>query len=310
LNFYRKWVIKNALENTDINISSSSTLNQPSSEDLVVEIASRKRREKVQCFCDKCNRRLVDLRTKRAHEKKSGLSTKTHPQGEPNPITPDETHSNIVSQDEPNPPIISQGEEHSPIDLTETPVEHVVIEHSTLTNPDNNEQEFLFLPRKKRAKTGPAIRIVEEVDEASDNDASSNEYMTDDEICDDESLQKSDESNDKTYSDNDEFKNIFEDYSHPTFDQTGTSDIPQEEPFIWILIWIMKFRSKYKLPNTATESLIKFMKIVIKECGESRNRSKYDSLPQSWHMMKQSLGLKEDRFVCFAACQECHKLYK
>src|SRR5437764_15496768 len=40
----------------------------------------------------------------------------------------------------------------------------------------------------------------------------------------------------------------------------------KEDRFTWILIWIMKFRSNYNLPNTATEALIKFVKILLKDC--------------------------------------------
>ena len=51
------------------------------------------------------------------------------------------------------------------------------------------------------------------------------------------------------------------------------------DPSIWILIWIMKFRSNFNLPDTATEALIKFVKILLEDCG----CSKYESFPKSLH---------------------------
>jgi hypothetical protein len=49
----------------EYNTPSSSTSNQ-----LSTEITTRKTRAKVQCFCSKCNGKLVDPRTKVVHEAK------------------------------------------------------------------------------------------------------------------------------------------------------------------------------------------------------------------------------------------------
>ena len=66
----------------------------------------------------------------------------------------------------------------------------------------------------------------------------------------------------------------------------------------------MKFRSNYNLPNTATEALIKFVKILLKDCGNLN----YELFPNSLYKAIKSLGLV-DQFTSFAACQKCHKLY-
>jgi hypothetical protein len=70
-------------------------------------------------------------------------------------------------------------------------------------------------------------------------------------------------------------------------------------------MWIMKFRSNFKLPDTATEALIKFVKIILEEC----EGSKYESFPKFLYLARQTLGLI-DQFMQLAACQKCHKLYK
>ena len=66
----------------------------------------------------------------------------------------------------------------------------------------------------------------------------------------------------------------------------------------------MKFRSSYNIPNTAIDNLIKFIKIVLKECKSIDHELFLTSL----YMLRKSLGLI-DRFTQFAACQKCHKLY-
>ena len=58
---------------------------------------------------------------------------------------------------------------------------------------------------------------------------------------------------------------IFEDYTTPNFDLYNTEEITVNEDFLWILLWIMKFRTKFNIPEIATESLIKFMKLVLSE---------------------------------------------
>jgi len=67
----------------------------------------------------------------------------------------------------------------------------------------------------------------------------------------------------------------------------------------------MKFRSNFKLPDIATEALIKFVRIILEECGGSE----YESFPKSLYLARQTLGLV-DSFIYFAACPKCHKLYK
>ena len=70
-------------------------------------------------------------------------------------------------------------------------------------------------------------------------------------------------------------------------DSPDISKLPKEERFTWILIWIMKFRSNYNLPNTATEALIKFVKILLKDCGNLN----YELFPNSLYKAIKSLGL-------------------
>lgn len=282
--------------------SSSSTPNQPSTEHI--KIATRKPRTKVQCYCSKCNGKLVDPRTKQAHEKTSLELLNSEPL-DSEPLDLDSDSEQIFPNETPMSQLLVES-----FDLT------TIGTHSTqpMIVDDNDlyeEQIFTFLPRKKRVKTSTfqsitTVKSIESVSEDSENsdDNISSEYITedDDNIHTDESSE-----NDITDDENheDEYSEYFEDYSHPTFDSPRTSEIPKTDQFTWILIWIMKFRSNYKLSDSATEALIKFIKLLLKEC----ENPEHNSFPKSLYMARKTLGLA-DRFKCFAACRTCHKLYK
>src|SRR6187401_3453683 len=75
--------------------------------------------------------------------------------------------------------------------------------------------------------------------------------------------------------------------------------------FLWILLWIMNFRKKFNIPETATESLIKFMKLVLTEIGGDN----FNAFPESLYTTRNELGLK-DQFQTFVPCPKCHKLYE
>ena len=175
--------------------------------------------------------------------------------------------------------------------------------HSSHTSDNNmyEKQNLFFLSRKKRTKTDTFCPTTEgEIKENYENFKT--EYDTDDIHTGDSSAQDS-----SSDDDDDEFSNIFEDYSHPIFNfntSADTSELPKDELIKGILIWIMKFRSSYNIPNTAIDDLIKFIKIVLKECKSID----HESFPTSLYMLRKSLGLI-DRFTQFAACQKCHKLY-
>ena len=87
----RKRTVANILDEYDT--PSSSVSNQLSTKE--VEYTTRKPRTKVQCSCSKCNGKLVDLRTKDAHDRKGQTSLKPLHSEQltplPNVILPNET---------------------------------------------------------------------------------------------------------------------------------------------------------------------------------------------------------------------------
>ena len=289
----RKRIAANILD--EYWLRSSSTSEQISTNDD--ETKTRKPRKKVRCFCSKCNGKIVDTRTESEH--------------------------NLLSQ-----PLI-------PLPVNETPMSQVLIEtlDSTMllvepqdttmsqdiamlqdtamlsgTRFDNDiyeEQSFNFLPRKRVKKATFHYNIEKEVD-SGDSD---NRYDTDDIHSNYSSAQDEDDEPSNNENNNDEFSNIFENYSHPMFDfDADISKLPEDGQFgqfTGILIWLMKFRSSFNVSNTAIETLLKFIKMILKQYGNVD----HESFPNSLYMLRKSLGLV-DRFTQFAACNKCNKLYK
>ncbi|CAI2190413.1 15491_t:CDS:2, partial [Funneliformis geosporum] len=90
---------------------------------------------------------------------------------------------------------------------------------------------------------------------------------------------------------------IFEDYAsldyEPFRDPPSTESI-DDDRFLWILIWIMSFWTRFNITEFATEALIKFMKLVLTEIG-------VDLLPRSaehflayirWYQPADSLNIR------------------
>ncbi|RGB28745.1 hypothetical protein C1646_767424 [Rhizophagus diaphanus] len=101
----------------------------------------------------------------------------------------------------------------------------------------------------------------------------------------------------------------FEDYSCPSFELYQDPDVTptptnDDNKFLWILIWIMKFRMRFNIPETATKSLIKFIKLLLEEIGDTA----FENFPITLYKARNILNI-EDQFHSFAACMKYHKLY-
>src|SRR4051812_30207642 len=67
----------------------------------------------------------------------------------------------------------------------------------------------------------------------------------------------------------------------------------------------MSFRTRFNITESATEALIKFMKLVLTEIGGDEFRN----FPNLIYLTKKALGLN-DRFHHFVPCSKCHKIYQ
>ncbi len=66
----------------------------------------------------------------------------------------------------------------------------------------------------------------------------------------------------------------------------------------------MTFRTRFNITETATEALIKFMKLVLIEIKGDNFRDFLDLI----YLAKKTLELK-DQFHSLVSCPKCHKLY-
>ena len=108
--------------------------------------------------------------------------------------------------------------------------------------------------------------------------------------------------------DDNEDSEIFEDYSPPGYDNepdpSGSKSMIDDR-FLWILLWIMTFRTRFNITETATETLIKFMKLVLIKIGGDNFRDFSDSI----YLAKKTLGLK-DQFHSLVSYLKYYKLYQ
>jgi hypothetical protein len=66
----------------------------------------------------------------------------------------------------------------------------------------------------------------------------------------------------------------------------------------------MSFCKRFNILETATKSLIQFIKLILTEIGSSD----FEEFPSSLYLVRNTLGLK-DQYHKFATCLKCHKLY-
>ncbi|RHZ76109.1 hypothetical protein Glove_203g5 [Diversispora epigaea] len=248
-------------------LGEESTSNQPSSSSRL-----------VLCNCPKCNGRLIDPCTKVIHD----LSNE----------------SSEIS--------IESFQNQQEIEESERIDESSSSKSTTLTQDVNlleiekdNIPNLTFLPRiRPKRYTNQPISI--EISNITADDEVLN-ISSEDKM--EEMKEISIESEEESA---DEFSNIFEDYSSPNYDSDEPIDpkSTNNNSYLWILLWIMSFQIKFNLPETATESLIKFIKLLLSEIGNSE----FDTFPNSIYMTKKELGLRDD-FYSFPTCPKCHKLY-
>ena len=250
-----------------------------------------KRRTKLRCYCSKCNGNFVDPRTKVLHYLKDQNSAdssfnKSTTNFDMNMIQENELELESV--------ISHESQEHETADYQFDRIQQNTQEHETADG-----SEFIFLPKRSKRRVYNNHQISAQLSDHDDSVDEETEFTTED----DRNTRLSSDGS----TSGEDFE-IFEDYSCPGFepfqDPTATRTT-NDDRFSWILIWIMSFRTRFNLPETATELLLKFMKLVLKEVGGAD----FDEFPNTLYLIKKALDLK-DRFHNFAACPKCHKLYK
>lgn len=84
------------------------------------------------------------------------------------------------------------------------------------------------------------------------------------------------------------------------FNGTRTSNNYNET---WILLWIFKYQERFRLPDVAINSLIKFFKKVLVDTDSHH----FEGFPSSAYIARKLLGIRKIRK--YIVCPECHKNY-
>ncbi|CAB4442066.1 unnamed protein product [Rhizophagus irregularis] len=106
-------------------------------------------------------------------------------------------------------------------------------------------------------------------------------------------------------SENDEYEEI--NFASPNFDdkpKRPNTVNNHHMHYCWIILWLLEYKQRFKLPNVAIDSLFKFLSLLL----STIDKNKFLSFPSSLYMAKKELGIPTD-IIQYAACNKCHKLY-
>ncbi|CAG8764577.1 9241_t:CDS:2, partial [Gigaspora rosea] len=78
-----------------------------------------------------------------------------------------------------------------------------------------------------------------------------------------------------------------------------------DNSFGWILIWILRYQQRYRLPDTATESLVKFMHYLLTYLDNDQ----FNNFPESLYLARKLMGLGL-HINNYTPCLACDKLYE
>src|SRR5256884_4195060 len=103
---------------------------------------------------------------------------------------------------------------------------------------------------------------------------------------------------------------MIEQFTAPDFDDFDIEsddeypDLNLESDNSWILLWILKYQARFRLPDVAIDSLIKFFRIVLSDA----NNERFKNFPTSSYMMRKLLEIGKQSKT-YAVCPSCNKLY-
>src|SRR5215475_704946 len=229
---------------------------------------------KVRCYCNKCNGKLVLKRIKLFHNVESSTTIR---------------EDSATSQHNE----LSLNLNEMTLQTQQTQQDELSSNIAELTTQYDTEATSSNLPNVPRKRVKRYIKKPQINDDMSDSE---NEQQIRD--FNKPNLSEDDEN------ESDVIAEKFEDYSTPNYELYQDGEVTIDDQFSWILLWIINFRIRFNISGTATESLIKFMKLVLTEIAGD----KYKNFPNTFYLAKQSLDLK-DRFHNFVPCTKCHKLH-
>ena len=253
---------------------------------------STRTRTKVQCFCNKCNSALVDLRTKKRHMSKRINYQEARPFRLPDEMDDIEMDDNEIKIN------------YQEVGLFRLPDEMGDIEMND-DETDDNAMEYplhIFLTKKLPINESAKSQFVKKgkiSDRVLENLLSDDSDDVDDADVDDQNI-NSDEEEDFENDDYEEINFALSDFDDDELKLPNTTN----DNYTWIILWLLEYKQRYKLSNIAMDSLFKFLSLFLSTIDEN----KFSSFPSTLYMAKKDLGIPT-KIIQYAACNKCHKLY-
>ena len=171
------------------------------------------------------------------------------------------------------------------------------------SDDDESNQEPINIPVKRKRyhkfRQPEPIPDVENLDDVNNGSGSEEDFDDDDESY--------TEDDDRGFSEDDvpieQFTAPdFDDFDIESDDEYPNSNLESDDS--WILLWILKYQARFRLPDVAIDSLIKFFRIVLLDA----NHEKFKNFPTSSYMMRKLLEIGKQSKT-YAVCPSCNKLY-
>ena len=237
----------------------------------------------VICNCNQCKGAKVDPRTRDAHMKKREFGTRSLIIG--SSITEEGTSRSHIPD----------------VDFVNDQMETDEIDINNSESSSEEEPNFLVKSPKKSKGKGkqsshgggryPLVRVEQIL------------YDSDEQYIDESDI--NDENDDESEDDNSEQHVEFDAPEYDYGNESSKMSIPDiNVGFTWIIYWIFKFQERYRLADTATDSLIKFVRYIL----VSIDKNTYSEFPKTLYMARKSFGIG-DQLIKFATCKKCCKLY-
>lgn len=290
LKMSRKQSAKDILKT--INQDSSHQSNPSISTTQLPSTSTHRTRMSVKCHCKKCNGKLVDPRTKHRHSLTTGQQRQQLPQTGLNELR---QPTRIASE--------LSGLSQQSVTIDSCSDNEIPSSHGNELPSSLDMDNLSFLPKKRRQTSRAKMTILDteksvitSEDESSDNNIMLNYNNSDDDDSLSEELTEG-----IRYSHIDEF----EDYSAPNIDYEEFRSSPRVSSiYDDILIWLLKFQSRFKVSEEATEVLVKYIRQLLCEFGDE---NLFENFPSSIHKLRKHL--KIDDFITYSVCPSCNKLY-
>jgi hypothetical protein len=267
---------------------------------------STKTRNKVHCYCKTCDGKLVEERTRNKHAELesrlassiSGFEPANNPFLIPNP--------NTIS-DQRNPKPNTTIEIDHEVSSRKVSSETKQDELKSLSD-DNNEPVFVgfdeqYSPQNKRRRQDQFREPEAILDNQHDEDSNSDENFS--VSAEDDENESDILSEDDIFLSDDEVP--IEQFTAPDFDSDSESEYPDTNIGFsdsWILLWIFKFQARFRLPDVAIDSLVKFFQQTLKDA----DRIRFQDFPSSSYTARKLLQFGK-RSKTYAVCPNCNSLY-